>query len=1277
MENITSTIVTKFTNDFSEEIWKTTYKAATDNNVDDTFWRVARAIASVESNEKLRTEWSQKFFNILSNFKITVGGRIYSNAGSSWSKVTLINCFAAGAQVLTSDGYINIEDVSEGDLVLTHTGKWQRVNSVLSRKYLGDVYVMRDTHLGGEIVSTPEHPFLNKSGEWTKADSVEHVVLPYFQKPNDENRYITIDIFSELKDFSDNIILGLENNIHVIKTKNVSVCGNGAVLTKVGKSVKRDIVIDENFAYVLGRFVGDGCSFAVPCRSLFEKHGFNIVFAKKEHRAMELCKKILEQATGLDININGDKNRNFVYLRKLSHVFSTFLSRVCGEDCTTKKIPEFIWMSCPSVRRAFLTGVIDSDGTVTKNGEIKIVMNNRSLIAGLQSMFMLDGSPSKMRVFTNAIAKYNHGGNYVLEINKKYSVPYFSSLLKVYDDDRLKRTELENNRSHSLFEIQNSIASVQIKKERKHYDGYVYNLSVENDNSYVVNNAIVHNCYVGPRDTHDVDSVDGILKILREQLQTLKSEGGWGMNFSFIRPRGAFIYGIGVETPGAVKYMEIFDKGSEIITAGSGLPSAGKKGKIKIRKGAMMGVLDIWHPDVEEFITAKQTSGRLTKFNLSVNCTDAFMSQVLEVEKLRAELAIEKPNSTRYAELVKQIEENDKWELIFPDTTAPQHKKEWDGNISEWKRKGYPVKVYKTTTVTHLWNLITTSTYNRNEPGVLFTDVANRTHAWNYGGTKAHIAASNPCGEQLLPFGGCCNLLSVNLPKFYDMNKRRFDFDALVDTVKIAVRLSDDVNEYSQAPLPEYVESLRNRRRIGIGILGWGSLLYLMKLRFGSDEAEAFKKKMMKKFTHAAVETSIELAEEKGMFKDCNPELHAKAFIWDMIDLPDDLRKRMRKSGIRNSALFSIQPTGNTSILANLVSGGCEPVFMHEYVRTSIVQIVPDHIRELCPKFWEGEFKETKMFRFALEGDEVILYGKDEGGTVYKIDKGRGLTKETVCEDYAVKALKEIGEWEPNAPWAATTKNLTINDHVKDLIGWYQWLDSSASKTINLPNDYSYEDFKKVYLTIYKSGLAKGVTTYREGTMASVLSAKGTVGSSDKITKTNAPKRPEGIPCQVHHTTVKGNAYYVVVGMIGNDPYEIFTGTNEEKKDLVISKDISNGIVFKRSRGNYELVSSDKMINGQPTKILLTNGHSDENADALTRMISTALRHGADISFVVHQLEKTEGSMVAFSKVLARTLKKYIPDGTKTGEKCPECEAELVRREGCVSCSKCTYSKCG
>ena len=948
------------------------------------------------------------------------------------------------------------------------------------------------------------------------------------------------------------------------------------------------------------------------------------------------------------------------------------------------------------------------------------------------------------------------------------------------------------------------------------------------------------NCYLGPRDTQDIDSVDGIIKVLREQLQTLKSEGGWGMNFSFIRPRGAFIYGIGVETPGAVKYMELFDKGSEIITAGSGLASK-KRGKIKIRKGAMMGVLDVWHPDIEEFITAKQTPGRLTKFNMSVNCTDEFMQKVIEVEKIARELVertalhkemsndksmeADKVNASETIDkLLAKLNEANHWDLIFPETTAPQYKKEWTGNIVEWKKKGYPIKVYKTTTVTHIWNLITTSTYNRNEPGVLFADVANRTHAWNYGGGKAHIAGSNPClsgdtmvyvadgrgcvsikeladknddvpvfclngegllvvrymrnprktqehvmvykvtidgefvlkatsnhkfilqdgskkmvrdlvrgdslmlayadtiaykvvsvefygyedvyngtvdefhnffvggfnegtktvfvntancGEQLLPYGGCCNLLSVNLPMFYDLSKKHFSFDALAAAVKVAVRLSDNVNDYSTAPLPEYEESLRNRRRIGLGILGWGSLLYLMKLRFGSDEAEAFKKKMMKRFTHAAVEASIDLSEEKGMFKDCNPELHAKALIWDMIDLPEELRKRMRKHGIRNSALFSIQPTGNTSIFANLVSGGCEPVFLSEYVRTSIVQVVPEHIRAVCPKYWEGEFKETKMFKFGLEGDEVILHGKDEFGVVYKIDKSRGLTKETLCEDYAVRALKSINEWDINAPWAATTKTLTIDDHVKDLIGWYQWLDSSASKTINLPNDYSYDEFKKVYLTLYKSGIAKGVTTYREGTMASVLSASGTANKDSRITKTNAPKRPDELPCQVHHTTVKGKSYYAVVGMMCGDPYEIFTGNNEDRKGLVIPKEVTTGMTIKRARGNYELVSNDYLVDGNPIKVMLTNGHSDENADALTRMMSCSLRHGADILFVVQQLEKTEGSLVTFAKVMARTLKKYIPDGTKVNDKCPECGADLVRREGCISCTKCVYSKCG
>lgn len=253
------------------------------------------------------------------------------------------------------------------------------------------------------------------------------------------------------------------------------------------------------------------------------------------------------------------------------------------------------------------------------------------------------------------------------------------------------------------------------------------------------------NCFVGPRGKFDIDSLEGIYNHLLSQSQTLKSEGGWGENFSYIRPRGSFIHGIGVETPGAVKYMELFDKASEIITSGSGKKSANKKAKGKIRKGAMMGVLDVWHPDVVEFITAKQQAGRLSKFNISVNCTDDFMQRVNDVallEKSIAELKNHGVSGEKLAVLEKELEDADKWDLIFPDTTSADYKAVWNGDIKLWKSKGLPLKVHNTVSVKYLWNLIMESTYNRAEPGVLFLDRANYFNPLGYGET---IFATNPC----------------------------------------------------------------------------------------------------------------------------------------------------------------------------------------------------------------------------------------------------------------------------------------------------------------------------------------------------------------------------------------------------------------------------------------------------------------------------------------------------------------------------------------------------
>ncbi|NCB21111.1 MAG: hypothetical protein EOM88_04330 [Clostridia bacterium] len=226
------------------------------------------------------------------------------------------------------------------------------------------------------------------------------------------------------------------------------------------------------------------------------------------------------------------------------------------------------------------------------------------------------------------------------------------------------------------------------------------------------------NCFVSPRTGNDLDSLDKIIEDLKNQAFTLKSEGGWGQNFSWIRPRGSFIAGIGVESPGAVKYMELYDKASEIITSGSGKKSSNKKAKGKIRKGAMMGILDVWHKDIVEFITAKQHPGRLTKFNVSVNCSDEFMEKVM-------------------------TDGDDSWDLIFPETDFEKYNDEWDGDIKKWKTKGYPVKVYQTVSAKWLWNLIMESTYNRAEPGVLFLDRANDFNPLYYG---ENINSTNPCG---------------------------------------------------------------------------------------------------------------------------------------------------------------------------------------------------------------------------------------------------------------------------------------------------------------------------------------------------------------------------------------------------------------------------------------------------------------------------------------------------------------------------------------------------
>ncbi len=816
----------------------------------------------------------------------------------------------------------------------------------------------------------------------------------------------------------------------------------------------------------------------------------------------------------------------------------------------------------------------------------------------------------------------------------------------------------------TLFRVASAVASVEKNEDlqqewtKKFYDllsefkgtagGRIYSNAGTGWNG-----TTLMNCYVGPRVDRDVDSLDGILTHLRAQAHTLKSEGGWGENFSYIRPRGAFINGIGVETPGSIKYMELFDKSSEIITSGSGTQSTDKRAKGKIRKGAMMGVLDVWHPDVIEFITAKQSPGRLTKFNVSVNCTDEFMDKVLRVMEMKDDV----------------IEELDKWDLRFPDTTYERYEEEWTGSIREWEEKGYPIKVYKTVSATWLWDLIMESTYNRAEPGILFLDRANHFGPLNY---KETIAATNPCGEQTLAPGGVCNLGSLNLTQF--TNGVGFNLDKLRKYVAYMVRFLDNVNDLSNAPLAQYQHSMTTKRRVGVGILGWGSALFMLNVRFGSERASELREEVMSTIARTAYITSIDLAEEKGMFSLCDPKKHVEGVFVKSLNLPQKYLNKLRDIGIRNSSLLSIQPTGNTSILANVVSGGLEPIFMPEYVRTVIVGRMPEHIADVTPKWYEGEWHETDMFKFVKEGDEKILHGVDSEGVVYKIDQNRGLTKEVLCEDYGVRHLKSVGKWNPDADWAVTTDNLDVQAHVQDLTGFARWVDSAMSKTVNVPNDYPFEQFKDIYLDAYRAGHVKGVTTYRAGTMAAVLAAKDEklADQSDEELILDDVKLPSSSPAMMKTIKAEGKKWYltVILNEQQTRPFALFVHTNSREKNVTTHGAVDRVIALARTKGIPK-----KHIEDTLEKI-----SADSNSAKMTRAISLLLRHGVLIRNIVSTLDKVEDVFVGtFLFQIKKFLGSYIKDGERVeDEKCLECGSEtVVFSEGCKQCMSCGSSRCG
>jgi ribonucleoside-diphosphate reductase alpha chain len=744
------------------------------------------------------------------------------------------------------------------------------------------------------------------------------------------------------------------------------------------------------------------------------------------------------------------------------------------------------------------------------------------------------------------------------------------------------------------------------------------------------------NCFVSGPTGENQDSMYEILNELTRQGMILKSEGGYGFNADFMRPRGCFINGIGVESPGAVKMLEMWDKQSEVITEGSGIKKKVKKGKNKIRKGAMMVTMSCWHPAIEEFITAKQTPGRLSKFNMSVLISDEFMNAV---------------------------KNNLSWNLEFPDTTHSDYDKVWDGNIGKWKSLNLPLILYKTfENANELWDLVMKSTYNRNEPGVLFVDTINKMNNLSY---CEYISATNPCGEQLLPKHGNCLLGSINLTQYINDTLTDYDYKKLEKDIPTIVKFMDNINDITNYPLPEEKEQARLKRRIGIGYLGYASSLYLIQVRYGSKKALEMTEKLCSFVTNKCYQASAMLAKEKGAF----PLYDEKEFLKSNFvqqALTKETIELIKTHGLRNSHLTSIQPTGNSSVFANNVSSGLEPIFMSEYIRTVIQSAPPEGMTLPKIDFANRKYDGSNLtWEWVQEGDEYLL-ATNFNNTVFKIDQNRGLVKEEKVKDYSLYILEEKGIIAKDQDWVVNTSNLNIDEHIDTMKVFAKYIDSAISKTVNLPNDYSFEDFKSLYVKVYDTGYIKGCTTYRAGTMTSVLSAESSM--LNKVEEAGGYiKRPKKLDCDINQIKVLGEKWIVLVGLYEGRPYEVFSIKSGK---ISIPATLSSGKLIKNGSGKYDLECGDGWLLQD-----IRNLFESDEQDALTRIISTALRNGVKIEYIVEQLYKSEGSVVSFSKAVARTLKKYVSE--KINLSCPNCTSKnIVLEEGCFKCKDCGNSKC-
>ena len=722
------------------------------------------------------------------------------------------------------------------------------------------------------------------------------------------------------------------------------------------------------------------------------------------------------------------------------------------------------------------------------------------------------------------------------------------------------------------------------------------------------------------------DSYGGILFSDQEQVQIMKRRGGVGMDVSNIRPKGQPTSNAARTTDGLGVFMERFSNSTREVAQGG-------------RRGALMLTIDCRHPEIETFINIKRDLSKVTGANISVRFTDEFM---------------------------QAVEKDENFILRWPVECEPEK-----------------AEIIRHVNARSVWDKFIDAAWASAEPGALFWDTVIKQGIVDlYSDVGYKTISTNPCGEiPLSPYDSCrlmvINLTSFVLNPFTDYAK--FDFSRFRSVVYKAQRLMDDLVDLEiecvdrilakieSDPQPEHVKRIEwdlwhkiraaglNGRRTGLGITGLGDALAGLNIKYGSDFSISATAEIYKTLAVGAHCSSLTMAWERGAFP---------AFSYEKEKDHDYLNKIMEScgpdfvdmwntTGRRNIALTTTAPVGSVSCLTRTTSG-IEPAFLLSYKRRR--------------KITQGDIQ-SRIDYVDQMGDKWQEY--------------------TVYHHHFKKWMDITGKTDPQESpyWGGTANDIDWEKSVDIQAAAQKWVDHSISKTCNLPNTATRETINDVYMRAWKTG-CKGFTVYRDGCRTGVLVANDEPKKELKKPEEGrlAPKRPKSLPCDIHRANIrngeKSESWLVLVGLSEEMPYEVFCGIPE---NIEIPKKFKSGTLVKN--GKRDGITTYNLYvptgTGEDENIVfkdIVNLFDNPTQGAFTRTISLALRHNVPLHYVVEQLQKDKNSdMFSYARVIARVLKGYIKDGTKSTEKgCPSCgSSELFYQEGCLTCGSCGFSKCG